>query len=361
MPERWFYGGPAGLQPGDVAGGHPVHVSPNMTTARAYVVIGGGALYEVQPLHAPWPERIPLSPDSDPRGNFKSAFICNAARVLRVCEHVPSLEQSFYHGGTAGLQKGHLLTPSTWRPNDPSPWPDRRLSEVYITTSPSTARLFARGHGWIYIVRPLEVQHYFADEFACVVAIVLGVHEKGLEHEANEEHEHEEHEHENENENENEEHALAKQLFRSLEHVAREGHGTEGIHGPEHWRRVLANGLRVARATPEADPLVIAAFAALHDAYRLNDGDDPEHGSRAARHARALEGVLSPEQLDTLCAALEEHDRGATTEHPTIGACWDADRLDLPRVGIEVDPRFLSTPFALALHGNGRRVTEVST
>jgi uncharacterized protein len=28
---------------------------------------------------------------------------------------------------------------------------------------------------------------------------------------------------------------------------------------------------------------------------------------------------------------------------PTIGVCWDADRLDLPRVGRTIQPRLLNT------------------
>ncbi|TML82741.1 MAG: hypothetical protein E6G09_09645, partial [Actinobacteria bacterium] len=36
-------------------------------------------------------------------------------------------------------------------------------------------------------------------------------------------------------------------------------------------------------------------------------------------------------------------DRGLTTTNPTIGCCWDADRLDLGRVGIEPDPELMST------------------
>lgn len=35
--------------------------------------------------------------------------------------------------------------------------------------------------------------------------------------------------------------------------------------------------------------------------------------------------------------------RGLTTTNPTIGCCWDADRLDLGRVGIEPDPELMST------------------
>jgi uncharacterized protein len=44
--------------------------------------------------------------------------------------------------------------------------------------------------------------------------------------------------------------------------------------------------------------------------------------------------------------ALTYHADGLVSEHPTIGCCWDADRLDLPRCGIRVDPVMLSTPAA---------------
>jgi hypothetical protein len=32
-----------------------------------------------------------------------------------------------------------------------------------------------------------------------------------------------------------------------------------------------------------------------------------------------------------------------TTRQPTVGACWDADRLNLLRVGMTPDARFMST------------------
>ena len=32
-----------------------------------------------------------------------------------------------------------------------------------------------------------------------------------------------------------------------------------------------------------------------------------------------------------------------TTDDPTIGTCWDADRLDIGRVGIIPHERFMST------------------
>lgn len=123
-----------------------------------------------------------------------------------------------------------------------------------------------------------------------------------------------------------------------------------GIHGLPHWERVLANGRRLAESTG-ADLLVVEYFAALHDSRRLNDGQDPEHGARAAALMRELAvepGLvpLSSPQLDLLTEACRTHTSGTNTTDPTIGTCWDADRLDLLRVGIRPDPRYLVTEAA---------------
>jgi uncharacterized protein len=40
------------------------------------------------------------------------------------------------------------------------------------------------------------------------------------------------------------------------------------------------------------------------------------------------------------------HTGGLTDADPTVQACWDADRLDLGRVYITPDPRYLCTPVA---------------
>jgi hypothetical protein len=34
---------------------------------------------------------------------------------------------------------------------------------------------------------------------------------------------------------------------------------------------------------------------------------------------------------------------GGISNNPTVGTCWDADRLDLDRVGISVDASYMST------------------
>lgn len=118
------------------------------------------------------------------------------------------------------------------------------------------------------------------------------------------------------------------------------------IHGAAHWLGVAAAGLRIIELGCPADPAVVFAFAALHDCQRHDDGHDPDHGARASAFAERLAGdvlFLSDDRLSTLRRALIDHDRGFTSDDPTIGACWDADRLNLRRLGIAPDPALLST------------------
>lgn len=124
------------------------------------------------------------------------------------------------------------------------------------------------------------------------------------------------------------------------------------VHGERHWRTVGANGLWLAERTSGADALVVLLFALLHDTMRVNDHYDPEHGPRAAVFAGSLhaDGLLglADAQLEALREACRFHTDGLTADEPTVAACWDADRLDLPRVGIEPAPHLLSTQAALA-------------
>jgi uncharacterized protein len=109
---------------------------------------------------------------------------------------------------------------------------------------------------------------------------------------------------------------------------------------------VAQNGLAIARVLG-ANQYVVALFAYLHDACRAHDGHDPEHGERAAELAGNLRNIcfhIDDEAFETLEIALINHDKGLTTDDVTIGTCWDADRLDLPRVGITPDATYMSTP-----------------
>lgn len=127
---------------------------------------------------------------------------------------------------------------------------------------------------------------------------------------------------------------------------AKQSGATSYYHGPNHWRRVAVAGLALAATSPAADTELILLFALLHDSQRENEGEDPLHPARAAAFALTLPLGLSPERLSTLVEAIRGHTDGLTHTDPTIAVCWDADRLNLWRVGITPSPRFLSTPVA---------------
>jgi uncharacterized protein len=127
------------------------------------------------------------------------------------------------------------------------------------------------------------------------------------------------------------------------------------LHGPSHWIRVERNGLYLA-TSGGVDVKVVSLFALFHDARRKNDAGDPEHGKRGAALARRLcpsHVDLSREPLDVLCWACAHHTEEVLSDDPTVQACYDADRLDLPRVGIVPDPRFLNTDEAKRLAASG--------
>jgi hypothetical protein len=119
------------------------------------------------------------------------------------------------------------------------------------------------------------------------------------------------------------------------------------VHGPWHWEKVEKNALALAKATPKADKTVAQLFALIHDTKRVNEDEDPEHGHRSAAYAERLhkDGKLeiTKDQLGVLMEACKYHNDGTVSDDPTIGVCWDADRLDLTRVGIIPDPKLLST------------------
>jgi uncharacterized protein len=118
-----------------------------------------------------------------------------------------------------------------------------------------------------------------------------------------------------------------------------------GPHGCTHWARVQENGLRIASQSG-ADPVVVKLFALFHDSCRLNDKRDPDHGPRGAELARCLRGTLvhlDEARFALLQEACTRHTIGTQDRNPTIGACWDADRLDLARVGIFPTSDRLST------------------
>jgi uncharacterized protein len=141
--------------------------------------------------------------------------------------------------------------------------------------------------------------------------------------------------------------AAERDLTRLWDHV--EGQfalGAHSLHGPSHWRRVERHGRLLAAGTRGADLLVVRLFAVLHDSKRIDEGTDWGHGERGAELAKALRGklfALDDARLRTLVVACEGHEKGRVSDDPTVGACWDADRLDLTRVGARPDERYMST------------------
>jgi uncharacterized protein len=121
-----------------------------------------------------------------------------------------------------------------------------------------------------------------------------------------------------------------------------------GIHGVPHWGRVVENGRRLAAVTG-ADLAVVEMFAIFHDACRRSDGWDPDHGPRGAALARGLRALtgLHDAQFGELVSACEHHTSGpGAVESPTVLTCLDADRLDIPRVGMRTKPELLMTAAA---------------
>src|SRR5262245_487664 len=122
----------------------------------------------------------------------------------------------------------------------------------------------------------------------------------------------------------------------------------DGCHGVAHWARVLENVVRLAGATG-ANVEVVRLFAVLHDSRRIDEGSDPDHGPRAAEFAQTLRGrlfELPDDEFGLLHRACSGHTHERTHPDVTIRTCWDADRLDLGRVGITPHPSRLCTEAA---------------
>ena len=122
----------------------------------------------------------------------------------------------------------------------------------------------------------------------------------------------------------------------------------QGIHGLSHLARVWENGMHLAEATG-AHKQVVQLFAVFHDSRRLNEHWDPEHGPRGALLAESWRGRyydLGDEEFDLLYTACSLHTKARTHVDITVQTCFDADRLDLGRVGKIPDPRLLCTDAA---------------
>lgn len=122
-------------------------------------------------------------------------------------------------------------------------------------------------------------------------------------------------------------------------------------HGLPHWQRVERNGILLSiqngRIRDDINIRVVRYFAYLHDKCRLNNGRDVEHGNKVADMIPNLRTTILRELTDEEVILLEEACRYHTTKrrtgNPTIDVCFDADRLDLGRVGISPNPKLMAT------------------
>lgn len=136
-----------------------------------------------------------------------------------------------------------------------------------------------------------------------------------------------------------------------------EMHTYGSTHGVSHWIEVHKNA-KLLSLQDGVDKLVVVLFAYLHDCQRFDDNEDPEHGGRAAEYVELLRDnkhldFLSNEQLEKLVFACKHHSTGVISDDITIGACYDADRIELIRSGVNIvpNPELMSTPL-------GKRIAE---
>lgn len=118
------------------------------------------------------------------------------------------------------------------------------------------------------------------------------------------------------------------------------------IHGLSHWQNVERNAVLLAEKTG-ADLQALKIFAYVHDMCRENDGGDPDHGLCASKllkkYSVTLLNGMDERTIHRLCFACENHTNLLRSGDILIDSCFDADRLDLLRVGITPDPARMAT------------------
>ena len=129
-----------------------------------------------------------------------------------------------------------------------------------------------------------------------------------------------------------------------------------GDHGIEHWIRVYQNTQKLAKHY-QIESEVFELFSLLHDSKRHDEYEDRYHGVRAAGFTQKLlrNGMLELNNEDTerLLYACANHTKSDKTDplynDLIVQICFDSDRLDIGRVGYEVDPKYLATDYAKEL------------
>ena len=129
-----------------------------------------------------------------------------------------------------------------------------------------------------------------------------------------------------------------------------------GAHGIKHWKRVYKNTQLLAKHYKINSP-VFELFALFHDLKRENEYSDLAHGFRASEFVKELiekkEIILDDNDKNRLIYAIANHtisdENNPLFNELIVQICFDSDRLDLGRVGIEPEEKYMRTEFAKKL------------
>lgn len=135
----------------------------------------------------------------------------------------------------------------------------------------------------------------------------------------------------------------------------------DGDHGLEHWERVYENCLKLA-SFYNISSEVFELFSLLHDSKREDEFRDIDHGKRAALLVKKLvfnnEIILSKEDTNRLIFACSNHTvpnkKAKLYNDIVVQICFDADRLDIGRVGIVPEEKYFFTDYAKKLVLEGK-------
>jgi len=134
-----------------------------------------------------------------------------------------------------------------------------------------------------------------------------------------------------------------------------------GDHGIYHWQRVFLNTQKLAKyynVTSE----IFELFSILHDSKRENEYQDINHGKRASEFVKELieRKYIKLDTIDEqrLIYACVNHTKPDMTNllynDIIVQICFDADKMDIERVGIIPDKKYFLTQYAKELITNPR-------
>jgi len=131
---------------------------------------------------------------------------------------------------------------------------------------------------------------------------------------------------------------LARKLLLFQSAISQMGVEPFGLHGVIHWNGVYQNCLMLDPEPTMIEDWFYWCFSMLHDCCRYSEYGDARHPEKAAK-------LVEPDTdfNKQLNYTIRYHSAGVISEDLHTGTCWDADRLELPRVGITPDPKLMST------------------